>query len=178
MNPKQSAIGIFHDHAAAESAVQRLAASGIPLKNLSVVGQGYHTEDTAFGFYNIADRIRFWGTRGAFWGGLWGLLFGGVILAVPVVGHVVVLGFLATAVVSALEGAVVVGGLSAVSAALYSLGIPEDSIVTYETEIKADKFLVLAHGSPEDILRAGAILRELGAARVETYDGVEAPISA
>lgn len=89
-----------------------------------------------------------------------------------------VLGFLATAVVSALEGAVVVGGLSAVSAALYSLGIPEDSIVTYETEIKADKFLVLAHGSPEDILRAGAILRELGAARVETYDGVEAPISA
>ena len=178
MSQNQSVIGIFPEHPAAEAAVQKLAASGIMLKNLSVVGRGYHTEDTAFGFYNIGDRMRFWGTRGAFWGGLWGLLFGGVILAVPVVGHVVVLGYLATAVVSALEGAVVVGGISAVSAALFSVGIPHDSIVKYETEIKADRFLVLAHGEPDDIRRAGGILRELGALSVETHDGVDAGVPA
>jgi hypothetical protein len=54
--------------------------------------------------------MKFWGKRGAFWGGLWGLFFGGVFLMVPVVGQVMVLGYLATVIVSAVEGAVVVGG--------------------------------------------------------------------
>jgi len=39
-------------------------------------------------------------------------------------------------IVGALEGAVVVGGPSALGAALYGLGIHEDSIVQYETAIK------------------------------------------
>jgi hypothetical protein len=38
---------------------------------------------------------------------------------------------------------VVLGGLSALGAALYSMGIPEDSIVEYETALKAAKFLVI-----------------------------------
>ncbi len=174
MSQNQSVIGIFPEHPAAEAAVQKLAASGIMLKNLSVVGRGYHTEDTAFGFYNIGDRMRFWGTRGAFWGGLWGLLFGGVILAVPVVGHVVVLGYLATAVVSALEGAVVVGGISAVSAALFSVGIPHDSILQYETAIEADGFVVMAHDTPERVALAKAILDESAATHVKIHPAIAA----
>jgi hypothetical protein len=43
------------------------------MKNLSVVGKGYHTEEKVIGFYNVGDRVKFWGSRGAFWGGLWGL---------------------------------------------------------------------------------------------------------
>ena len=50
--------------------------------------------------------MKFWGKRGAFWGGLWGWLFGGVFMFVPVVGHVVVLGYLASMVIPAVEGAV------------------------------------------------------------------------
>jgi hypothetical protein len=42
------------------------------MKHLSVVGKGYHSEEKVVGFYNIGDRIKFWGTRGAFWGGFWG----------------------------------------------------------------------------------------------------------
>ena len=178
MSPDQSVVGVFPEHPAAEAAIQKLAASGVSLKNLSVVGRGYHTEETGFGFYNIGDRVRFWGARGAFWGGMWGFLFGGVVLAVPVVGHVIILGYLATAVVSALEGALVVGSLSALSAALFSVGIPKDSVVKYETELKADQFLVLAHGAPEEILRASHILRELGAVSVDTYQSADATIPA
>ena len=48
------------------------------MKNLSVVGKGYHTDEKVVGFYNTGDRIKFWGTRGAFWGGFWGLFFGGL----------------------------------------------------------------------------------------------------
>ncbi len=45
----------------------------------------------------------------------------------------------------------VVGGLSAIGAGLYSLGIPKDSIVQYETAIKTGKFVLIAHGSQADI---------------------------
>jgi hypothetical protein len=53
-------------------------------------------------------------------------------------------------IVGALEGAVVVGGLSALGAGLYSIGIPKDSIVEYETALKSDKFLVLAYGAADE----------------------------
>ena len=52
--------------------------------------------------------------------------------------------------VGALEGAVVVGGLSAIGAGLYSLGIPKDSVLRYETALKTGKFIVIAHGSSEE----------------------------
>jgi len=62
-----------------------------------------------------------------------GLFLGGLFLTVPVVGHVVVLGYLASVAIGAIENAVVVGGLSALGAALYSIGIPKDSVIQYET---------------------------------------------
>jgi hypothetical protein len=60
---------------------------------------------------------------------------------------VIVLGYLAATVISAVEGAVVVGGMSAVGAALYSIGVPKDSVIQYEADVKTDKFLVMAHGT-------------------------------
>jgi len=163
-------IAVFTDHPAAEAAVKKLAGAGIEMKHLSVVGKGYHTDEKVIGFYNTGDRMAFWGKRGAFWGGLWGWLMGGAFLFVPVVGHVVVLGYLATAVVAAIEGAVVVGGLSALGAALYGSGIPKDSVLAYETAIEADGFLVTAHGPADEVARAKAILGTLGAARLDLYD--------
>jgi hypothetical protein len=64
------------------------------------------------------------------------------------------------------------------SAALFSLGIPRDSIVKYETAIKADSFLVLAHGTPDEMARAAGLLRDLGAVDVELHEGTTAPVPA
>lgn len=171
MTDNNAVIAVFTDHQSAEAAVKQLAESGIDMKHLSVVGKGYHTDEKVVGFYNTGDRMKFWGTRGAFWGGLWGWLFGGVFMFIPVVGHVVVLGYLASLVVSAIEGAAVVGGLSALGAALYSSGIPKDSVLAYETAVKADGFLVTAHGSADEVARAKAILATLGASRVDLHHG-------
>lgn len=154
--------------------MKKLAASGFEMKNLSVVGKGYQTEEKAIGFYNVGDRIKFWGARGAFWGGLWGLFFGGLFLAVPVVGHVVVLGYLATVLIGAIENAVVVGGLSALGAAIYGLGIPKDSVIQYETALKADSFLVMAHGSAAEITRAKEILGTVNPSRLDVHVGSKA----
>ena len=116
-----SVIAVFADHNAAETAVKKLTTAGFEMKNLSVVGKGYHTDEKVVGFYNAGDRVKFWGKRGAFWGGLWGLFFGGLFLTIPVVGHVVVLGYLATIAIAGIENAVIVGGMSALGAALYSI---------------------------------------------------------
>jgi hypothetical protein len=169
MTDNNAVIAVFTDHQTAEAAVKELAGAGIDMKHLSVVGKGYHTEESVVGFYNTGDRVKFWGKRGAFWGGLWGWLFGGVFMFIPVVGHVVVLGYLASMVIAAVEGAVVVGGLSALGAALYGSGIPKDSVIAYETAIKADGFLVTAHGPAEEMARARAILGTLGASRVDLH---------
>ena len=167
MAKQETAVGMFDDHN--EAAVKKLAASGFDIKNLSVVGKGYHAEEHVVGFYNVGDRVVFWGSRGAFWGGLWGLFFGGVFLTLPFTGSVIVLGSLAGIVISALESALVVGGLSSLGAALFSIGIPKDSVIEYETAIKADGFMVMAHGSSDQIARAQIILGASNAAKVDVH---------
>jgi len=174
MEKYDTVIAVFPDHDAAERAVKTLSAAGFEIKHLSVVGKGYHSEEKVVGFYNVGDRIKFWGTRGAFWGGFWGLFFGGIFLTIPVVGHVVVLGYLTAMVVSAVESAVLVGGLSALGAALYSIGIPKNSVIAYEAAVKADDFLVMAHGSAEEMARAKSILGATKASRVDAHAAVDA----
>ena len=169
-NDKNAVIAVYTDHEAAETAVKKLAASGVDIKNLSVVGKGYHTDEKVIGFYNTKDRIQFWGKRGAFWGGLWGWFFGGMFMFIPPVGHIVVLGYLASVAITAIEGAVVVGGLSALGAALYGSGLRKDSIVAYETAVKQDGFLVTAHGSADEMLRAKEILDTSGASLVDMHE--------
>lgn len=171
MNTSDSVIAVFPDHDGAETAIKNLSAAGFDMKNLSLVGKGYHTEEKVIGFYSVGDRIAFWGSRGAFWGGLWGLFFGGVMLTIPVLGQVIVLGTLAGMVISAMEGALVVGGISGLAAALYSLGIPKHSVIAYETAIKTDGFLVMAHGSSDEIERAKSILHAVNPTQIDVHPG-------
>ncbi|MES2422375.1 MAG: DUF1269 domain-containing protein [Pseudomonadota bacterium] len=169
MKFSHSIVAVFDDHAQADAAVKALAASGFGLRRLSIVGKGFHSDQVATGFYNSGDRIRFWGSRGALWGGLWGLFMGGLYATVPVVGGVVLLGHLAATVITAIEGAVMLGGTGALVAALASLGIPEDLIVTYETDIAADGFLVMAHGSEAEMERAKLVLEPLSPRRITVH---------
>ena len=102
--------------------------------------------------------MKVWGKTGAFWGGLWGFLFGSAFFWVPGLGPLLVAGPLVRWIVGGLEGAIVVGGLSAMGAGLYSLGIPKDSILRYETALKAGEFVLIAEGSLDDTTHAKEIL--------------------
>ena len=168
---QDSVAAVFPDHQSAEAAVKALTAAGVPLKSISIIGKGYHTDEKVVGFYNMGDRVKFWGSRGAFWGALWGLFFGGVFLTIPLTGPVIVLGYLAAAAVSAAEGAVVVGGLSALGGALAGIGIPRDSVLQYETAIAADGFLVMAHGKTGEMAQAEYALGGLHPSHLELHQG-------
>jgi uncharacterized membrane protein len=158
MSELNSVVAIYQTHSQAEEAVKELQKSGFDMKKMSIVGKDYHTDEHVVGYYNIGDRMKYWGKLGAFWGGLWGMLFGAAFFVIPGIGPILVAGPLVAWIVGALEGAVVVGGMSALGAGLFSIGIPKDSVVRYETALKSDKFLLLAHGTAEEVAKAKEIL--------------------
>ena len=158
MTKNNSVVAIYKSHTEAEAAVKELQQSGFDMKKLSIVGRDYHTDENVVGYYNTSDRMKYWGKEGAFWGGFWGLLFGAGFFWIPGLGQLLVAGPLVSWIVGGLEGAVVVGGLSAIGAGLYGFGIPKDSILQYETALKAGKFVLVAHGSPEETVRAQEVI--------------------
>ena len=158
MNRNNSVVAIYPAHTDAEAAVRELQQAGFDMKKLSIIGRGYHTDEHVVGYYNSGDRMKAWGKTGAFWGGLWGLLFGSAFFIVPGLGPLLVAGPLVSMIVGALEGAAVVGGLSVLGAGLAGMGIPKDSILQYETALKTDRFLLIAHGSSGEIAHAKDIL--------------------
>ncbi|MEO6873567.1 MAG: general stress protein [Opitutaceae bacterium] len=162
-------LAIYKSHADAEAAIKELKKSGFDLKKLSIVGRDYHTDENVVGYYNAGDRMKSWGKAGAFWGGIWGMLFGSAFFFIPGIGPLVVAGPLISWIVGALEGAVVVGGLSALGAGLFSLGIPKDSILHYETALKSDKFVLIAHGTPDEMVQARAIIGRTSAESVTEH---------
>ena len=169
MDHHHSTVAVFNTHGQAEAAIHRLAEAKFPIDQLSIIGKGYETQEQVVGFYNLGDRVKLWGKNGAVWGGLWGLLTAGVFMTVPLVGSVIVLGHLGAMVFGALEGAAMIGGLGAVGGALASIGVPKDSVLRYEQDLRAEKFLVVVHGSAEEARRANALLSASDAARLEIH---------
>jgi hypothetical protein len=165
----ESVVAVFGTNSDAESAVKELQRAGYNMKKLSIVGKDYHTEEHVVGYYNAGDRMKYWGKLGAFWGGLWGLLFGAAFFWVPGLGQIVIGGPLVGWIVGALESAAVIGGLSALGAGLYSIGIPKDSVIKYETAIASDKFLLVAHGTKEEVDKAKQILDKTPAHEVNMH---------
>ena len=164
-------IATYANHDQAEAAVRLLNQRGIDMRHLSLIGQNYHTEQQPLGFVNTGDRVLSWGKLGAFWGAIWGLLLGSAMLFVPGVGYV----FFAGWIVSMLGGAVIGGAAGALGGALASIGVPNDTVVRYETALRAGSFLLIAHGTEEETQRARDILATTENTGIDTYQAVARP---
>jgi len=151
-------VAVYATHIEAQEAVKKLQRGGIDMHSLSIVGKDTHTEEHAMGYYNTGDRMKYWGKTGAFWGGLWGMLFGSAFFAIPGIGPLLVAGPLVGWIVGAMEGAAVVGGLSAVGAGLVGIGIPKDSVVQYELALKTDQYVLMVRDSASEVARARDII--------------------
>jgi hypothetical protein len=121
----------------------------------------------------MGDRIKTWGGMGAFWGGIWGLLLAPAVFVLPGLGLVAMAGPIVAALVGALEGAVVVGGVSGLVAAMTQLGVPKDQVVKYETALKADKYVLLVHGDSSDVVKASSFL-----SRAKAWDSEKEAVTA
>jgi hypothetical protein len=128
------------------------------MKSLSIAGKDTHTDEHVVGYYNAGDRMKHWGKVGAFWGGFWGLLFGSGLFLIPGLGPILIAGPLVAWIIAGLEGAVVVGGVTALGAGLVSIGIPKDSVLKYEVALKTDKYLLVVHGTEDAVTNAKNII--------------------
>ncbi len=169
MSNTNSVVAVFESHEQAEDAIRELQKDGFDMKKLSIVGKNYHTDEHVVGYYTTGDRMMYWGKIGAFWGGFWGLLFGSAFFWVPGIGQVLVAGPLVMWIVGALEEAAVFGGLSALGAALFSIGIPKKSVLQYETEVKSGRLLLVAHGTLDEVQRAKELLGQTNTTKAEVH---------
>src|ERR1700730_4016259 len=154
MSIRESVVAVYPTHTEADQAVKGLLRGGVDMQRLSIVGSGYHTDEHVVGYYNAGDRMKYWGKSGAFWGGFWGLLFGSAYFMIPGLGPILAAGPVVGRIVGALESADVVGGVSALGAGLFSMGIPKDSVVKYEAALRTEQFLLIVHGTAAEIAKA------------------------
>jgi hypothetical protein len=164
-----SVVAIYSSHTAAEAAIRELQQGGVDMKKLSIVGSDIHKDEHVVGYYNVGDRMKHWGKLGAFWGWTSGLLFDSAFFLIPGIGPLTVAGPLVGWIIESLEGAIAIGGLSAIGAGLYSLGIPKDSILKYETALKTNKFVLVAHGSMDEVSHARDILHRIDSEALEQH---------
>jgi uncharacterized membrane protein len=167
---QQSMVATYDSHDKAEAAIKVLQAAGLDMTRMSIVGRDFHTAEHALGFYTSGDRMKFWGSNGAFWGGLWGLLAGGALFVVPVIGPLVVMGPLVAALVGVIEGAALGGSAGVLAAALASTGIPDNRTVKYELDVQAGNFLVIVNGTADMVTHARAMLGTTSATRLDSPD--------
>jgi len=150
----------------AEDAVRELDKDGFDMKLLPIVGKGYHTEENVVGYYNVGDRMLYWGKQGAasglcclvrasFWSQESDHCWSQV--------HWLQLSSVFWKAQSLLAG------FSALGAALVSIGIPNNSVIQYEASIKSGQFLIVAHGSPEEVEQAKALLGNAGGTKIESF---------
>jgi hypothetical protein len=160
MDSSQVPFYVFNTHEEAENAIRLLGRAGYDVSKLSLVGKGYHSEEHPLGFYTSGDRIKTWGGTGAFWGGMWGLLMAPAVFLIPGLGVVAMAGPFVAALVGALEGAVVVGGVSALVAAFTQMGVPKQQAIKYETALKIDKYVLMIHGDAHEAEVAHKVLAD------------------
>lgn len=159
MLDKSSIVAVYKTHIDAEVGVKELQRAGFDMSKLSIVGREYHTGEHIVGYYNSGYGMKYWGKMGAFWGGLWGFLSGAAFFVFPGIGPVLIAGPLAGAVVTGLDGVVDASGLSALGTGLFALGIPENCVLSYESSLLADQFLLIGHGGAEELMKAKNVLR-------------------
>jgi uncharacterized membrane protein len=170
MHKPTAVIATYDTHEQAENAVRELHRAGFKMKQLSIVGKGYRSEEYPVGFYTLGDRMKTWGGVGAFWGALWGMLFGAAFFWVPGIGLLGAAGPFVHVLAGALEGAALVGGISVLGAALANIGVPKDAVVKYERSLRAARYLLIAHGSQAEVEQARAIIERTGAIEADSFD--------
>ena len=156
---QNATVAVLDSPLQVEESVQRLRQSGFDLNNISAVARDRHPEQRVVAHYGIGGQTRDEGQFGLFWAGMWALLSGSGYLDIPDLGPLLVAGPLGGWIVAALENKGVFGGLSALGASLYGLGIPKDAVLRCEAAVQMDKFLLVAHGSVEEVGKARVIIR-------------------
>ncbi|MGB9680116.1 MAG: general stress protein [Minisyncoccia bacterium] len=169
----KSVVAIYGTMEAAEGAVKDLIEKGYPANQLSIVAQDLTSEEKVHGFITTGDVAKTGAGTGAWVGGIFGLLVGAGFFWVPAVGPILVVGSLASVLLGGIEGAVAGGAGGGLLGALVGWGVSRKHILKYEEKLKGGKYLVIAHGSDDDVAKAKGMLQETKPEELEEHKGEE-----
>ncbi len=158
MNNKNSCIAIYSTCQAVENILDKLQKAGFDLRLISVMGKGFHGDAHAIGFYTSNDQNRYLGAQSAFWNKLWDLTADVAFFWIPNFGPLIASGPIVPLLVRRHTEIEVGGRFNMFQSALYSVGVPKDNILQYDTALKTDKFLLVAHGQRDLVENACDIL--------------------
>lgn len=158
MNNQQATVAVYTGHDLIKEAIIKLLKAGYNMKSLSIIGRDYRSSKNVAGCYNTGDQMRFWGGLSTFWDGQWDLLSGSGLFVFPGFGPLLFAGPFVTSLLAILNKADVLGESDVLGEALAGLGIPDESVTDYQTEIKRGNFVLIAHGTHEEVAGAKRIL--------------------
>src|SRR5262245_39824471 len=167
---EQSVVGVYKSMDEAERAVHELDRAKFPIDQVTIVTKDIATEKKVHGYVTACDVSKQGAKTGAWVGGIFGLLVGAAFMWVPGIGAVVVAGSLASALLGGVEGALAGRALGGILSGLAAWGISKQHILKYEEIVKAGKFLVIAHGSAQDVTKAREVLGKTGASELTTHN--------
>ena len=166
----QSTVGVYDHISKAEKAIQGLEQGGFPIEQVSIVFQSLSEKEEVHGYIIVGDGAKS-GTDLRVWrGGLFGLLPGAAFVWVPGLGQLVVVGPLATALLEGIEKAEAGSTGRGLLNVLIGWGVPRKYITGYKQDLKAGRYLVVAHGSIEEGAKARDILQGTGASELHVHD--------
>lgn len=157
MNQNNMAVAIYGNYPEAEVAIKELLYSGFDMKKLLIVGRNHHSDEHLVGYYDADDHMKFWGQTGIF--------------ARLLKRHVEMYFRLRVFLNSRYQDIAFRGHDHRRAASrgyfarhdplgdgLVSMGIPEGSVLLYETALKTYKVVVIALGTTAEVQRARKII--------------------
>ncbi len=168
---KRTLTRLFDNRADAETAVRNLEAAGFDHTDLSLVASdrdGVAGEQRSFlnkdadhdGENDTVEGAGKGAATGGAIGAGAGLLAGLGLLAIPGLGPVVAVGWLASTLVGAAVGGAVGGATGGILGALKDAGVPEDDANVYAEGVRRGGSLISVKVKDEDVARAELILNE------------------
>jgi hypothetical protein len=151
-------VAVYRDHVQVQRALEKLDHSNSDLRRVCVVGTDYHVRENVWGHYATGRTFQAWGELGCFWGGVWAVLTGAGVFFLPRLGEVVMAGPVVGWLVETLEKGVMVKGLTVLGAALVGRGVPADSMLDYEADLRGDKFLLMIAGATTELAKARSLI--------------------
>ena len=162
----KSAVAVYRSHPDAEAAVRTLARRGVRITRISIIGRNFETHEDIQGFYRPSDAACSGAGTGAWVGGFFGLMWGAMgMFVIPFVGPLFVLGPLAGMIAGAVGGA----GVGALISGLIASGVPKEQALIYQRRLKEGDFLVVVHGTADEIEQAHDILQSTDHAQLQAY---------
>jgi hypothetical protein len=169
MTQTHYAVGSYVDLDAAHRALEAAIEAGCPMDRISVLGRVTAEGDDVLGIVHpgVGKRMEVWGTQGAFWGGVAGLLAGASgAFWLPALGPVIAVGHIVGAFAGGAAGAAAGGAglagaaaLSQLSVILHRHGLPESALEALHRKVETGHVLVIAQaGEAAEVQRYGEAL--------------------